>query len=597
MADVRKPRTTTSRPSSTRSRPSRPGSAPGLNRVLSSQFPDDNSVYYRDDDGDFDECSLRLSRSQRSQAGGGALGDSDSITEDVEKAEESTGDDGEVTLEAIKGGKPDDEDAEAPPPKLEKKKSSRSVKNPNLVTWDSPEDPANPKNWSMKRKWAATFIVSSFTFISPVSSSMISPALQGPGSISEELGITQVVQAQLTLSIFVLAYAIGPLFLGPLSEVYGRVIVLQLSNLFYLVWNLSCGFAQTSTQLLIFRFLSGLGGSAPLAIGGGVLSDCFYPEQRGRAISIYSLAPLLGPAIGPIAGGFIVGEDWRWCFWATSIFTCVVQAFGFFYLQETYAPKLLERKRDKLREENGNQELRTEYEDPDKTLFKILKQAMERPFRLIGTQPIIIVLAIYMAYLYGLMYLMLSTFPRLWTGIYKMPVGTGSLNFISMGLGFFLGTQTTAPLNDALYRRLKKRNNGVGKPEFRVPIMVPASLLVPTGLFWYGWSAQHRLHWIMPNIGACLFCAGTIVSFQCIQTYLVDSYTRYAASAIAAATVLRSLAGFGFPLFAPKMFDALDFGWGNSLLGFIAVALGVPAPFMLWKFGEKLRSRSRYAAG
>ena len=192
---------------------------------------------------------------------------------------------------------------------------------------------------------------------------------------------------------------------------------------------------------------------------------------------------------------------------------------------------------------------------------------------------------------------MLSTFPGLWSGRYGEATGIGSLNFISMGLGFFLGTQICAPLNDAIYRRLKKKNNGVGKPEFRVPIMIPGSILVPVGLFWYGWSAQAKVHWIMPNIGATIFCAGTIVSFQCIQTYLVDSYTRYAASAIAAATVLRSLAGFGFPLFAPAMYSALDYGWGNSVLGFIGIALGVPAPFLLWRYGETLRSKSQYAAG
>ena len=108
---------------------------------------------------------------------------------------------------------------------------------------------------------------------------------------------------------------------------------------------------------------------------------------------------------------------------------------------------------------------------------------MKRPFKLLGTQPIVQVLACYMAYLYGLMYLMLSTFPSLWVPRYDMSTSISSLNFISMGIGLFLGTQIPAPLNDALYRRLKKRNNGVGKPEFRVPIMIPASLLVPIGLF------------------------------------------------------------------------------------------------------------------
>ncbi|KAH7390795.1 MFS multidrug transporter-like protein [Phaeosphaeria sp. MPI-PUGE-AT-0046c] len=585
--------------SRSRSRPRRSDNPP-LDRILSSQFPDDHSVYHHEDgEGthvDLDAASLHKTETERRDVERSSSDDEVDAKEDTAPEEEN--DDPahrqEKTYEEIRGGIPCEHDVEAQPP-LQKKKSSRSIKDPNLVTWDSDDDPKNPKNWSMKRKWAATIIVSCFTLVSPISSSMIAPALT---SISAEFGITNQVEAQLTLSIFVLAYAIGPLFLGPLSEIYGRVLVLQLSNLFYLAWNLGCGFAQTSGQLMAFRFLSGLGGSAPLAIGGGVLSDTFFPEERGRAISIYSLAPLLGPSIGPIAGGFISQHTtWRWCFYSTTIFTAVVQCFGFFLLQETYAPKLLQWKRDKLRKDTGNIELHTEFDSPDRTLATTLKVAMKRPFKLLGTQPIVQVLACYMAYLYGLMYLMLSTFPMLWSDRYGQSVGIGSLNFISMGLGFFLGTQITAPLNDALYRRFKKKNNGVGKPEFRVPLMIPASLLAPIGLFWYGWSAQAKVHWIMPNIGACLFCAGVIVGFQCIQTYLVDAYTRYAASAIAAATVLRSLAGFGFPLFAPAMYNALDFGWGNSLLGFVALALGIPAPFMLWTFGEKLRERSKFAAG
>lgn len=172
-------------------------------------------------------------------------------------------------------------------------KSTRSQRDPNMVSWNGPDDPENPKNWPLKRKWIATFVVSSFTFISPVASAMVAPALP---QIAQDLGIHNEVESQMTLSIFLLAYAFGPLFLGPLSELYGRVPVLQLANLVFLVFNLVCGFAQTGPQMLVFRFLAGLGGSAPLAIGGGILADCFHPEQRGKAIAIYSLAPLLGPA-------------------------------------------------------------------------------------------------------------------------------------------------------------------------------------------------------------------------------------------------------------------------------------------------------------
>lgn len=117
----------------------------------------------------------------------------------------------------------------------------------------------------MRKRWAAVFVVSCFTFISPVSSSMVAPALT---AIAKEFGIQNEVETQMTLSIFVLAYAIGPLFLGPLSEMFGRVIILQTANMWYLVWNIACGVAQSKGQLIAFRFLAGLGGSAPLAVRG-----------------------------------------------------------------------------------------------------------------------------------------------------------------------------------------------------------------------------------------------------------------------------------------------------------------------------------------
>lgn len=191
---------------------------------------------------------------------------------------------------------------------------------------------------------------------------------------------------------------------------------------------------------------------------------------------------------------------------------------------------------------------------------------------------------------------MLSSFPLLWSREYGESEGTASLNYISLGVGFFLGAQITAPINDRIYIRLKARNNGVGRPEFRVPTMVVGSLLIPIGLFWYGWSARAHAHWIMPNIGAAFFCAGAICCFQGMQTYIVDSYTRYAASGIAAAVVMRSLCGFGFPLFAQSLFASLGYGWGNTLLAIIGICLGIPAPIIFWKYGERLRARSKFAA-
>lgn len=583
-----------SRSRSLRNIPSLPSS---LTNVYSAQAFDDHAIYHNSRTNSAATSPIGPTEPSNEPADTDPDIDPDSQDNerasaeiDAEKLEEL-----ERPVSEVRYGIRDERDVEAVAG-LEKTLSRKSERTDrHLVTWAGPDDPNNPKNWTLKRKWAATFVVSSFTFISPVSSSMVAPALQ---AMRKDLGVGSDVETALMLSIFVLAYAIGPLFLGPLSEVYGRGKVLQLSNMFYLVWNLGCGFARNSGEMLAFRFLAGLGGSAPLAIGGGVLSDCWSPEQRGMAIAIYSLAPLLGPAVGPIAGGFIAETTtWRWVFWSTTILDAIIQFFGLFFLQETYPPVLLQHKAAKLSKETGDPKYHTEFDHPDRTLAAILGRALYRPFRLLSTQPIIQVIALYQAYIYGLMYLLLSTFPGLWTNKYHESVGIGGLNYISLGMGFFLGTQITAPLNDRIYRKLKKRNNNVGRPEFRVPLMCIGSLLMPLGLFWYGWSAEYGIHWIMPNIGAAFFGAGCIICFQCMQSYIVDSYARYAASGVAAAVVMRSLAGFGFPLFAPYMYQALGYGWGNSLLGFIGVGIGIPAPYLFWRYGEWLRSKSRFAAG
>ncbi|KAF6828370.1 MFS multidrug transporter [Colletotrichum plurivorum] len=463
----------------------------------------------------------------------------------------------------------------------------------NLVTWGGPNDPRNPKNWPSKRKWAAVFCVSFYTLLSPVSSSMVAPALE---AIGRELNIPSAFE-----QILVLAYALGPLVWGPLSELYGRVVILQVTTVLYMGFNLGCGLATSKTQMIVFRFLAGFGGSAPMAVGGAVFADLFNTEERGKAISIYSLAPLLGPAIGPIAGGFIAQEtSWRWIFYSTTLFAAAVQSIGVFVLQETCAPVLLVRIKNGLVKKTGNTALHTDFDNPGRTVVRALAGALSRPFRLFGTQVIVQALAVYMMYLYGIMYLVLSTFSALWTGKYGESTGTSGLNYISLGLGFFLGVQTCAKVQDRVYAALKRRyapEGGPGRPEFRVPMMLRGAVLVPAGLLVNVWTAQAKAHWVWPNLGTMMLSAGVIMGFQGIQAFLVDSYQRYAASAIGAVMVLRSVAGFAFPLFGPALYRELDYGWGNSLLALIAVCIGVPAPILLWKFGESLRKRSQFAAG
>ncbi|KAI0329280.1 MFS polyamine transporter [Cubamyces sp. BRFM 1775] len=476
--------------------------------------------------------------------------------------------------------------------------SQLSTEDVLIINWEGPDDPQNPKNWSFKKKWAATLIVSAFTFISPVSSSMMAPASE---QIAQEFGITNSSVIALLTSVFVAAYAFGPLILGPLSELFGRSRVLQLANMWYLAWNLGCGFAQNEGQLIAFRFLAGLGGSAPLSIGGGVLGDLFRPEERGQAIALYSLAPLLGPVIGPTCGAWIAQRStWRWVFYSTTIVDAFIQFMGLFFLKETFAPVLLERRAAQLRksldpEKAQTREIRTVFDTADRHWKHIVTKALIRPFAIFFSEPIIQLLGIYMAFVYGTLYLFLTTIPSIFEGVYREEVGIAGLNYFALGVGLTGASQFNARMLDKIYKYFSAKNNGVGKPEYRLPPMVPGAVLLPMGLFITGWTARADVHWIAPDIGIALVGAGTILNFQSIQTYVIDAFTLHAASALAAVTFFRSMAGFGFPLFAPAMYNALGYGKGDTVLACVAIAVGVPAPFLLWTYGERIRNASKYA--
>lgn len=402
----------------------------------------------------------------------------------------------------------------------------------------------------------------------------------------------------LLLSIYLLGYVVGPLITSPLSEIYGRVIVLQLGNLVFLLFNLVGGFAQTYVQMIFFRLLAGMGASTSLGIGGGIIGDCFRPEQRGLAVSIYNLMPLLGPAIGPIVGAFITEySNWRWCFWSTSIADAVIQVIGLFLLEETWAPRVLYRKKVSLIRKTGNKSLYTftDVDDEQATLLKRLRQAFARPVNLLATQIIAQALCLYMAYLFGVTFLVLSTFSSLWTHHYGYPLGTGNLNYLALAVGYTFATQVSARLNDKVYKYMNNKN-GKAVPEHRLPMLAVGALVTPIGLLIYAWTAQYREPWIAVDIGVAIYAAGTFTSFQCLQLYLIDTYTTYAASATAAATILRSVFATVFPLFAPTLYQRLDYGWGTTTIAMIAIAIGWPAPMLFWKYGPVMRAKSPYAA-
>ncbi|GAA5937278.1 MFS transporter [Sporobolomyces koalae] len=472
-----------------------------------------------------------------------------------------------------------------------------------VVKWKGPDDPANPLNWSNPRRMTSTFIVAAFTLLAPLSSSAISPAAP---QVAQALGITSQVELSMVTSIFVLAFAIGPLLLAPASELYGRVRVIQCANLVYVIFNLVCAFAKTKGQFIAFRFIAGLGGGAPLSIGAGVLADLWRPEERGRAAALYSLGPLLGPALGPIAGSWIAqripNDGYKWIFYSTTIFSALVQGLGLILLRETYHPVLLNEQVAQIKKSmnlpRSSDKVQTIFDvkaGGKKKPMQVFRHGMCRPLVLFFHEPIIQVQSLYMGLLYGIIYMMLVSTTAIFEVVYHESTGIAGLNFIAMGLGFFVAAQGGARLLDVIYRKLKVRYNSPGRPEFRLPFQFPAAVLLPLGLLLYGWGAERALHWIVTDIGLFLVSFSMILVFQSTQMYLLDVFGIFSASAVAATVCLRSLFGFALPLAAPYMWDSLGYGWGCTLLAGAAILISWPTIPVLWFYGERIRMKSKFA--
>ncbi|RLV94171.1 hypothetical protein JA1_001913 [Spathaspora sp. JA1] len=466
---------------------------------------------------------------------------------------------------------------------------------PELITWEDENDPSNPRNWPLRTKVIMLSFVSLYAFVAPMSSSILSPAMS---FISSEFNIEPQSPLQaMVVSIQILAWAIGPLIIAPLSEHdnIGRKLVLDGSCLMSLLFNIGCAFSQNTAQMMVFRFFAGIFGCVPMNVCAGVISDMFDASGRNVALASYSLVPLLGPVIAPLVAGFIVVNlQWRWVFYVLCIFNGVVFITALFFFKETYAPTLLKRKAEALRKDTGNTNLHTIYEmmeqETGESTLKKMLHCMIRPITLLFMHPMIVGLGSFMAFTYGFMYLMIVTFPEIFGEQYGFKKNIIGLMYLPMGFGFTFGVVFWTFCIGRVYNYLVKRNNGEAKPEFRLPCLIFCALFIPVGLIWFGWSAQKKLHWIMPGIGSALFSFGLVCVFQTTQNYLIDMNVRYAASSVAAAALFRSLFGFAFPLFANKMYGKLGYGWANTMCAFIGIALGVPFPIFCYLYGERIRN-------
>ena len=326
----------------------------------------------------------------------------------------------------------------------------------------------------------------------------------------------------------------------------------------------------------------------------------FPASQRGLAMSVFAAAPFMGPTLGPIVGGFVgETEGWRWVEGLMAIFTGTLWIIGAVTIPETYAPVLLKNRAAAMSKKTGKiYRSKIECDRGGKqSLGQSFKIALSRPWVLLFKEPIVLLLSIYMAIIYGTLYMMFAAFPIVFQQNRHWSEGIGGLAFLGVAVGMIFAVIYTIPDNK---RYLKAEAAGIGKgevgaaPEARLPPSMIGSVCIPVGLFIFAWTNYPSIHWIVSIIFTAPFGFGIVLVFLSVMNYLIDSYTIYAASVLAANSVLRSMFGAIFPLFTTYMYDNLGIHWASTIPAFLALAC-VPFPFVLYKYGPAIRKKCRYA--
>lgn len=467
-----------------------------------------------------------------------------------------------------------------------------------LVTWDGEDDPENPRNWSTFQKSFFILEVSFLTLVVYMGSAIYTP---GVYEVQQSLGVSEIV-AILPLTLFVIGYGLGPMIFAPISEIpsIGRAYIYVASLFAFMVLQIPTALAENIAGLCVLRFLGGFFASPCLGNGPALVCDVLSVPYGAIGIGLWSIAAVAGPLFGPLIGAVLVVKgDWRWPFWCLCIISGFALILSIFFLPETFEKTLLYRKAKRLRTLTGSKIFsQGEHESKHLNTGQIILSTLWRPLEIAIFEPVVLLIDIYLALVYAIMYLWFEAFPIVFFEMKNFTTILMGVSYLSTIVGSLIGSFVYTWWAYRTYTLKLLRNEEV-YPEVFIPLAIFGSVCMPIGIFIFAWTSSPNLHWIGPMIGSSIFAVGAFIIFQSLFNYLGMSFWRYMASAFAGNALFRSCIGGAFPLFGRIMFQNLGtsefpVGWGASLLGFISVGM-ISIPVLFYLNGPKLRARSKYS--
>ena len=461
------------------------------------------------------------------------------------------------------------------------------------VAFEGPNDQLNPHNWSLTKKWISTAIVGSTGFLIGWSSAIDSSIIE---QAAKEFGVSKVTES-LSTGLYLIALGIGSLFSAPFSETVGRNPVYIVSLSIFMLFVMASALAPNIGTQLASRFFAGLFGCTPFTTFGASVSDMWIPTERTFVFPICACLSFLGPFLSPVVGAYIAQSSlisWRWTDWVTLILAGLIVCATVLFLPETYGPILLKWKASHLRALTGDNRYQADIEKRQTNLPRRLLHSVYRPFDMFCHEIMVVLFTLYLVVVYIVLFTFLTGYSFIYTNLYGFLQGTTGLCFIGMNIGFLVALFTVPWIYWKYSRDLAKAiEKGKTRlpPEERLWYAILGAPCLPISLFWMGWTSNPSISYWSSLLASVFFGFGVMGIFISTYQYLIDSFEAYAASALVGATFMRYIAaGVMVPVSYP-MYENLGVHWTLTILACISLLM-MPIPFVFYKYGHRIRSKS-----
>ncbi|OJA21192.1 hypothetical protein AZE42_01354 [Rhizopogon vesiculosus] len=475
-----------------------------------------------------------------------------------------------------------------------KKKDEELKKNPGVKLSDAPSivedefyvdfedgDMRNPVNFSLTRKWVMTITACAFAGIAGAAGSSY---VMGYSSMIRDLDCT-LFQATIGLSMYALGIGLAPLVTSSFSEEFGRLLFYIISTFMFMLTEVMIALAPNIQIVIVARFLGGAFGSTGSTLVAGTIADIWLPHQLGLLHSSGNLMFIESPTVaGWIEANPSLG--WRWIQWIHAIVSGVYFIIVLLFMRETRSTIILIRMARKVRKDTGDGRYRARAEENKPSLASMIWISCTRPLYLLLTEPTVLSFSLWVGFVWGVLYILLESISGEFKSVYGFDVGETGTVFVTMTIGSLLGYLANV-YQERMYHKYVHRK----AQEARLYIACVASIVLPTGMLLFAWTARPNIPWMVPLVGLTFFWASAFVIYQVVFVYLADCYGPYASSALAGQSLCRNILATIFPLFTARMFDMMTYKWADTLVAVIAIAM-IPIPFVLFFFGSRIRQHS-----